>query len=198
MKLEHSSRGTGWFRRLQLWATGDWQLHHTTCPLIHHISCRFFWYNIKSPRWLSLLQPRFGARWLLAIPKLKSLLKGKRFQTISEIQKNMTGQLWQSGELGEVPICLLWRRLRHHCPMCNLSLVSHVFFNKCLYFSYCMAGYFLGRPCISRSEHNFKAGFSKILLSNRGMNFTFDMADEHTPRSPSLAPTPRDHWNTGF
>ena len=29
IKLEHSAgKLVGWFRRLQLWATGDWQLHH--------------------------------------------------------------------------------------------------------------------------------------------------------------------------
>ena len=33
--------------------------------------------------------------WLF--PKLKSPLKGKRFQTISEIQENMTGQLMEIG-----------------------------------------------------------------------------------------------------
>ena len=36
--LEHSSmRLFGWFRRLQLWATGDWQLHHDNAP--SHASC---------------------------------------------------------------------------------------------------------------------------------------------------------------
>ena len=34
------------------------------------------------------LQPRFGTLWLLTFPKLKSPLKGKRFQTIGEIQEN--------------------------------------------------------------------------------------------------------------
>ena len=43
------------------------------------------------------LQPRFGALRLLAFPKLKSPLKGKRFQTIDEIQENTTGQLMASG-----------------------------------------------------------------------------------------------------
>ena len=38
---------------------------------IHHISCRVFWQNIKSPRWLSPLQSRFGALRLLAFPKIK-------------------------------------------------------------------------------------------------------------------------------
>ena len=49
------------------------------------------------------------------------------------------------GELCEVPRCLCWRRLRCHCPKCN---VSGIFFNKCLYFLYDMAGHFLDRPHI--------------------------------------------------
>ena len=35
--------------------------------------------------------------------KIKPPLKGKRFQTISEIQENTTGQLMAIGELCEVP-----------------------------------------------------------------------------------------------
>ena len=64
------------------------------CPLIHHISCRGFWQNIKSPRWLS---PHYSPDlvpcdfWLF--PKLKSPLKRKRFQTINEILENTMGRL---------------------------------------------------------------------------------------------------------
>ena len=43
----------------------------TMHPLIHHVSCRVFLQNIKSPRWLRPQQPRFGALWLLAFPKTK-------------------------------------------------------------------------------------------------------------------------------
>ena len=39
------------------------------------------------------LQPRFGTLRLLAFPKTKSPLKGKRIQTVNEIQDNTTGQL---------------------------------------------------------------------------------------------------------
>ena len=45
-------------------------------------------------------------------------------------------------ELCEVPRCLLWRGLTHHCPIYN---VSCIFFSKCLYFSYYMAGCILDR-----------------------------------------------------
>ena len=43
----------------------------TMRQLMHHFSCKVFWQNIKSLRWLSPLQPRFGALWLLAFPKTK-------------------------------------------------------------------------------------------------------------------------------
>ena len=79
-------------------------------------------------------------------PKLKSPLRGKRFQTIDEIQENMMGQLmaipakdfavfWTVEEtleeVCEVMVWLLWRGLRGHCPRYN---VSCIFFNKCLFF----------------------------------------------------------------
>ena len=48
-------------------------------------------------------------------------------------------------QLGIIARCLLWRGLKCHCPMYN---VPCIFFNKCLYFSYYMAEYFLNRPCI--------------------------------------------------
>ena len=55
------------------------------------------------------------------------------------------GGWWWLGELCEVPRCRLWRGLRHHCPTYN---VSCIFFNKCLYFSYYMDGYFLDRSWV--------------------------------------------------
>ena len=56
---------------------------------------------------------------------------------------NMVPQLLMMlGEMCEVPRCLLWREMKQHCPMYN---VSCIFFNKCLYFSHGMAGYLLDR-----------------------------------------------------
>ena len=66
----------------------------TTHPLMHHISCRDFWWNIKLPRWLSpSTSPDLVPGKFWVFPKLKSPLIGKRFQIINEIQENMTGQL---------------------------------------------------------------------------------------------------------
>ena len=68
-----------------------------------------------------LYSPDFAPCNFWLSPKLKSPLKGKRFQTIIEIQKNTMGQLMAIGELHEVPRCLLSRGLRRHCPMYNAS-----------------------------------------------------------------------------
>ena len=101
----------------------------TTCLLMHHILCGVFWQNIKSPSHPGdsvpyspdLVPCNF---WLF--PKLKPPLKGKRFQTVDEIQEIQLGSWWQLGEVCEVPRCLLWRGLRHHCPMYSVSCVLYL------------------------------------------------------------------------
>ena len=59
--------------------------------LMHPLLCRVFDKTSNHPGDSALLQPRFGALWLF--PKLKLPLKGKRFQTVDEIQDNRVGQL---------------------------------------------------------------------------------------------------------
>ena len=113
-----------WFRRPQLWATGDWQLHHDNASTHASRLLRSFLMKHQITH-VTLTSCDF---WLF--PKLKSPLEGKRFQTIDEIQENMMRQLWRLGELYVVPWCLLWKGLRCHCPVCN---VSCIFFNKCVY-----------------------------------------------------------------
>ena len=79
-------------------ATGKWWLAASSQQVHSCItSSAVFWWNIKLLRWLTPLQPRFGALWLLAFPKLKSPLKRKRFKTVNEIQENTTGQLMAIG-----------------------------------------------------------------------------------------------------
>ena len=83
-----------WFRRPQLWATGDWQLHHNNAPA--HASHLMQSFLVKH-QITQVTQPSYSPDlvpcdfWLF--PKLKSPLKWKRFQTISEIQENTMGQL---------------------------------------------------------------------------------------------------------
>ena len=61
----------GWFRRPQLWATGDWQLCHDNAPA--HTSClmQFSGKTLNHPGDSASLQPRFGALRLPAFPKTK-------------------------------------------------------------------------------------------------------------------------------
>ena len=62
----------GWFRRLQLWATGDWHLHHDNVPThASHLVQSVFGKTSNHPGDSAPLQPRFGALWLLASPKTK-------------------------------------------------------------------------------------------------------------------------------
>ena len=83
----------GWFKRPHLWATGDWQFITTVRPLMHHSLCTVFWQNVKSLRQSAPYIAQIDALRLLVFPKLKSPVKGKRFQTIDEIQENTTVQL---------------------------------------------------------------------------------------------------------
>ena len=69
----------------------------TTCPLMPYVLCSFSAKHqitqvTQHPSSLDLVSCDFCFS-----PKLKSPLKGKRFQTINEIQENMTGQLMVIG-----------------------------------------------------------------------------------------------------
>ena len=132
-----------WFRRPQLWATCDWQLHHHNTPT--HASClmqSFFWETLNHPGDSAPLQPRFGTLWLLDFPKTKITFEREEILDHPRFRKIRWCSWWQLAELCEVPRCLLWRGLRLHCPMYS---VSCIFFNKCLYFSHYVASYLLER-----------------------------------------------------
>ena len=68
----------------------------TTRPLRYHLSCRVFAKHqitqVTQPQQPDLVPCDF---WLF--PKLKPPFKGKRFQTVSEIQENTMGQLMVLG-----------------------------------------------------------------------------------------------------
>ena len=95
IKLEHSSAEIIWMTQKAL-AMGNWWLaassQQCACSCItSHAEC-FGKTSNHTGDWAPL-QPRFGTLQLLDFPKLKSSLKGKRFQTIDEIQENTKGQL---------------------------------------------------------------------------------------------------------
>ena len=81
-------------------AVGNWWLAASSQQCAH--SCfmshvEFFCKTSNHPGDLAPLQPRFGALWLLAFPKVKSPLKEKKFQNVNEIQENTTGQVMEIG-----------------------------------------------------------------------------------------------------
>ena len=118
-----------WWKQPQLLATGDWQLHHdnvpthSSSPMPRFLVKRQMTQVTQHPYRQDLASCDF---WLF--PKLKSPLKGNKFQNINEIQENTTGQLREiptkdfavfstveeTWELCEVPRWLLWTGLRHH------------------------------------------------------------------------------------
>ena len=95
-------------------------------------------YLVQSKTWnhpgdSAPLQPRFGALQLLSFPKTKITFEKEEISDqLMRFRKIWRGSWWWLEELCEVPRCLLWRGLRHHCPMYN---VSCIFFHKHLYFS---------------------------------------------------------------
>ena len=132
IKLEHSSTET--IAMIQkAAAVGNWWLAALSyqCARSCITSCAVFWWNIKPPRWLRTLQSRFGALWLLAFPKTKITLERKeisdgRLDWFSLIWENMTGQPMAIGRTVWGPKVLLWRRLRHHCPMYYVSCILYI------------------------------------------------------------------------
>ena len=88
-----------WFRRPQLWATGDQQLHHDNTPahasrLLQSFLAKHQITQVTQPLYSPDLAP--CVFWLFT--KLKYPLKGKWFQTMDEIQKNTMGQLMVIGK----------------------------------------------------------------------------------------------------
>ena len=85
----------------------------TTCLLMHHISCRDFWQNIKLGD-SAPLEPKFGTLRL----KLKSPLKGKRFQTDSRKYDGAADGNWENcvrsqgayfeGDRGIIVLCTMF------------------------------------------------------------------------------------------
>ena len=127
IKLEHSSMETIWMIQKatavgNCWLAASSQRAHSCI-----MSCAEFFietsnYSGDSAPYSPDLAP--CDFWLF--PKLKSPLKWKRFHTMDETQENTIGQLMVMGECCEVPRYLLWRGLRCHCPMYNISYILYL------------------------------------------------------------------------
>ena len=88
IKLEHSSLETIWMIQKAAAPKDNWWLAVSSRPHTH--SCittcaEIFGETSNYPGDSGPLKPRFGALQLLAFPKTKSPLKGKRFQTVGDM-----------------------------------------------------------------------------------------------------------------
>ena len=138
----------------------NWWLavHHDNASVHASRLMQSFWWNMKSSRWLSPLQPRFGALQLLAFPQTKVNCESKEISDHWWVLGKYDGAADDHlGELCEVPRCLNWRGLRCHC---FLNLVS-----SSINVSFIAHGWMLSGPpiCFLSPFHRF---------SNVGKNIT--------------------------
>ena len=127
VKLEHSS--TEITQMIQkATAKGNWWLAASSQRARSWVtSCAVFWLNIKSPRWL---RPPTAQIWCPVTSGFSQnynpLWKRRDFRPLMTVRKIWQGSWGQLGELCEVPRCLLWRELRRHCPMNNVSCILYL------------------------------------------------------------------------
>ena len=126
----------------QLWATGDWQLHHNNAPahashLMQSFLAKHQTTQVTQPPYIPELVPRDF--WLF--PKLKSPLKGKRYQTINEIQENMMGQLMAISTKDIAESFEQWERHWENCVRskgaffegdCGIIVLCTMFLASCI------------------------------------------------------------------
>ena len=150
MMLEHSSMETvSTIQKAS--AMGNWwlaassQQYTCSCIMFH---AEFFGETSSHPGDSASLQPRSGALQLLAFPKTK----------ITFEREESSDHWWDAGKYGAADgdweNCMRSQGAYFEgdwgiIVLCTMFLVSCIFFNKCLYFSYYMAGSPLDRPCIS-------------------------------------------------
>ena len=136
----------GWFRKPQLWATGDWQLHHNNVPThSSHLLQSFLVKHQITQVTQAPYSPDLAPCDFYLFPKLKWPLEGKRFQITDEVQKNRMGQLMVIGRTVWGPMVSTWKGTEASlsCVQCSLYLLIS---SINVYFSYCTAGYFMDRP----------------------------------------------------
>ena len=125
VKLEHSSVETiGMIQKASAmgnwWLAASWQC---ACSCIMS-SAEFFGETSNHPGYTAQI-------WWPAISgssqNKNHLWKGKDVRPLMRFRKIWRGSWWWLEELCEVPRCLLWRGLRHHYPMYNVSCILYLF-----------------------------------------------------------------------
>jgi len=82
-------------KRPQLWMNQSWVLHHDNAPAhLLFLVRNFLAKNEMTVVPQSPYSPDLAPGDFFLFPKLKSTLKGRRFNTINEIQKNSTNELF--------------------------------------------------------------------------------------------------------
>ena len=127
IKLEHSAMETIWMIQ-KATAIGNWWLAAsswmTMYPLIHYISCRVF---LGKHKITQVTQPPTAQIWCPLTSGFSQnwnyLGKGRDFRPSTRFKKICWDSWWWLGELCEVPWFLLWRRLRYHCSVYNVSCI---------------------------------------------------------------------------
>ena len=148
VKLEYSCAETIWMVQKTAamnnwWLAASSQQHACPCITSH---AEFFGKTLNHPGNSAPLQPRFCTLQPLAFPKTKITFEREE---ISDCQ-------WDSGKYNKAGDGDWENYMRSQgvyfegvwgvIVLCTMFLVSCIFFNKCLSFSECAAGYFLDRP----------------------------------------------------
>ena len=153
INLEHSFAKTIQMIR-KATAMGNWWLAVSTqqCTSSCITTSVIFGKTSNPPGDSAPLQPRFGALWLLTFPKIKITFKREE---ISDIR-------WDLGKYDEAAGGNWTNCVRSQgayvegdwgvIVLCTMFLISCIFFNICLYFSYYMSGYLLDRTYIYIQE----------------------------------------------
>ena len=125
-KLEHSSMETTQMIHKAAWATDNWQLPHDNVP---SYAPRLMQSFLAKPQIIQVtqlpLQPRFSTLRHLTFPQTK----------ITFEREEISDHEWDSGKYNRAAMAigrsmwgrkvLLWRELRYHCPMYNVSYILY-------------------------------------------------------------------------
>ena len=155
INLEHClQKLLRWFRRPQLWATGDGQRHHDN--VLTHASCLMQSFLVKHQitQVTAPVQLIFGTLRLLVFPKTKIIFEREEISNHWRDSRKHVG-----AADGEWENCV---RSQGACfegawgiiVLCTMFLVSCIFFDKCLHFLYYLAGYLLNRPHRCKKSSN--------------------------------------------
>ena len=136
IKLEYSSMETIWMIQNAM-AMVIGSFIPTTHPFMDHISSKIYWLNVKSPRWLRTPAAHIWHPVTSGFSPNLNLWKRRDFRLLMRFRKIWLGGWWQLGELCKISYFEgVWGLI----VLCTMFLVSCIFFKKCLYFAYYMAG----------------------------------------------------------